>query len=193
MGCNRVRRKLGASGLESFLHITFLWLHLLGVALWVGPQVFLAVAWGPASRQIADLPTRVAAMKTMTRRFGYLGGVGLALIIVAGTYLVFTWRDYYAIPGDTEFTSLRFGVWFIVKMNVLVLMLVVVGLHIVWAGPKQLRLYEAMARGEPVDEAALRRVRAVSMTLSLLGLLLSLVMMVMGVMIGTSEWSFQEV
>ncbi len=178
--------------MESFLHITFTWLHVVGVALWVGPQVFLAVAWGPASRQIEDLPTRVAAMRTMTRRFGYLGGSGLALILIAGTYLVFTWRDYYAIPGDVEFTSLRFGAWFIVKMNVLILMLLVVGLHIAWAGPKQLRLYEAKARGEAVDEAALRRARAVSMTLSLLGLVLSLAIMVMGVMIGTPGWSLQD-
>lgn len=182
-----------ASGLESFLHITFLWLHLLGVALWVGPQVFLAVAWVPASRQIADLPTRVAAMKTMTRRFGYLGGVGIGLIVVAGSYLIATWRDFYAIPEDASFLSLRFGLWFTVKMVVLVVMLAVVGLHMGWAGPKQLRLYEAMARGEPVDEAALRRVRAVSMTLSLLGLALTLAIMVMGVMIGTGSWSFQEV
>ncbi|WBL37210.1 hypothetical protein O0235_06485 [Tepidiforma flava] len=178
--------------MDSTLHIFFTWLHLLGIALWVGPQVFLAVAWAPASRQITDLPTRVAAMKTITRRFGYLGGFGLALILIAGTYLIITWRDYYAIPADTEFTSLRFGVWFIIKMNVLIVMLAVVALHMFWAGPKQLRLYEAKARGEAIDEAALRRARAVSMTLSLLGLLLTLAIMVMGVMIGTGTWSFQE-
>ncbi|QFG02740.1 hypothetical protein [Tepidiforma bonchosmolovskayae] len=179
--------------MDTFLHMTFLWLHILGIALWVGPQVFLAVVWGPASRQIADLPTRVAAMRTITRRFGYLGGLGLALVIVAGTYLVFTWRDYYAIPSDAEFTSLRFGVWFIIKMNVLLVMLAVVALHTFWAGPKQLRLYEAKARGEAVDEGALRRARMVSMVLSVLGLLLTLAIMVIGVMIGTSGWSLQEV
>ncbi len=178
--------------MESFLHILFTWLHLLGVALWVGPQVFLAVAWGPASRQITDFPQRVAAMRTITRRFGYLGGFGLLLIIAAGTYLIVTWREYYAIPADAEFTSLRFGVWFIIKMNVLIVMLVLVALHMVWAGPRQLRLYEAKARGEQVDEAELRRARAVSMALSIAGLLLTLAIMVMGVMIGTGTWSFQE-
>jgi uncharacterized membrane protein len=179
--------------LETFLHIAFLWMHILGIALWVGPQVFLAVAWGPTSRQITDLPARVAAMKTMTRRFGYLGGAGLALIVIAGSYLIATWRDFYAIPEDTSFMSLRFGLWFTIKMVVLLVMLAVVGLHIAWAGPKQLRLYEAMARGEQIDETALRRARAVSMTLSLLGLALTLAIMVMGVMIGTGAWSFQEV
>ena len=33
---------------ENFLHIFFIWLHILGVALFVGPQFFLAFAWVPA-------------------------------------------------------------------------------------------------------------------------------------------------
>jgi uncharacterized membrane protein len=178
---------------ETFLHIFFSWLHILGIAMWVGPQIFLAVAWAPVSRQIEDLPTRVAAIRTMTRRFGYLGAVGLLLIGASGLYLILRWRDHYAIPPDVEFTSLRFGLWFIIKMNVLIVMLAVVALHTLWAGPKQLRLYEAKARGEAVDEDRLRRARTVSMSLSLVGLLLTLALMVIGVMMGTGAWSFQEV
>ena len=98
--------------MENFLHITAIWLHILGIALFVGPQFFLAFAWLPASRGIDDLPTRVKAMRTITTRFGYVGGVGLALIVIAGSYLIATWRSYYAVLDDIGFISLRFGVIF---------------------------------------------------------------------------------
>ena len=99
---------------ENFLHIFFIWLHILGVALFVGPQFFLAFAWVPASRTIDDMTTRIKAMRTITRRFGYVGGVGLALIVIAGSYLVGTWRSFYSQPDDVGFMDLRFGVVFIV-------------------------------------------------------------------------------
>ena len=176
--------------MDDFLHITAVWLHILGIALFVGPQFFLAFAWVPASRQIDDLPTRVQAMRTITRRFGYIGGIGLVLIIGAGTYLISTWRDYYA-AGDIGFTDIRFGVIFIIKMCVLLVMLAIVGVHMLITGPRQMRLMEARAAGQEVPEAELRRVRMWSMALSITGLLLTLIIMVMGVSLATVEYSFK--
>lgn len=179
--------------MEDTLHMTFIWLHILGVALWVGPQFFLAVAWVPASRQITDMPQRVAAMRTITHRFGWLGGFGLALTAIAGTYLIFDWRDHYAVPSDTEFTALRFGVIFIVKMTVLMVMLGVIGIHMFVLGPRQLEKLEAQAHGEFVTEDELRAIRRQSMFLSISGLVLTLAIMVMGVMLNTASWSLQEI
>jgi uncharacterized membrane protein len=178
--------------LDNFLHITAVWVHILGIALFVGPQFFLAFAWVPASRQIADLATRARAMRTITRRFGYIGGIGLVLILVAGTYLIATWRDFYGYPDDAGFTDVRYGVIFIIKMSVLIVMLVLVGLHMFWAGPRQLALMEAQARGEAVEPEQMRRLRMMSMTLSIAGLVLTLAIMVMGVSLSTTEYSFQE-
>jgi uncharacterized membrane protein len=177
--------------MDNFLHISALWLHVLGIALFVGPQFFLAFAWVPASRQIADLKTRATTMRTMTRRFGYIGGIGLLLIIIAGTYLIMTWRDFYSYPDDASFTDIRYGVIFIIKMSVLIVMLILVGLHMFWAGPKQLALMEAQARGEAVADAEVRRMRKISMALSISGLVLTLAIMVMGVSLSTTEYSFQ--
>lgn len=179
--------------MDQFLHILAIWVHVFGVALWVGPQFFLAFAWVPASRKIDDLPNRVAAMRTVTRRFGYIGGTGLAMIIAAGTYLIMDWRDYYGVPEDTEFTSLRFGLWFIIKMTVLLVMLAAVALHMFILGPRQLEKLEERARGLNVDEDELRSIRVQSMMLSIAGLVLTLAIMVMGSMIGTAGWSLQEV
>lgn len=177
--------------MDSTLHIVMIWLHILGIALFVGPQFFIAYAWVPASRQIADLPTRVAAMRTVTRRFGYIGGAGLVLIVFAGSFLISDWRNYYNVPDDVGFTDLRFGVTFIIKMVLLLVMLAVLALHMFVFGPRQLAKLEAQARGEGVTEAELRSVRGQSMVLSISGLVLTLAIMVLGVMLNTANWSLQ--
>lgn len=179
--------------MDNFLHILFIWLHILGVALFVGPQFFLAFAWVPASRGIDDMQTRIKAMRTITRRFGYVGGAGLVLIILAGGYLIGDWRNFYAVPDDTGFTDLRFGVVFIIKMTLLLVMLVALGIHMFILGPRQMDRLEAQARGENVSEAELRKARMQSMTFSILGLVLALAIMVLGAMLNDVSWSLQEV
>jgi uncharacterized membrane protein len=176
--------------LENALHVTAIWMHILGIALFVGPQFFLAVAWVPASRQITDMPDRIQAMRTITRRFGYLGGAGLGLILTAGLYLIATWRSYYG-QHDAGFFELRYGVIFTIKMTVLVVMLASLALHMFIVGPRLLERLEAQANGEPVTEAELRRLRIRSMTLSIASLALTLAIMVMGAMLNTYKFSQQ--
>lgn len=178
--------------MENFLHITAVWLHILGIALFVGPQFFLAFAGIPAARRISDLATRAQAMRIMTRRFGHIGGAGLVLIIAAGTYMISTWRDFYSIDEAAGFTDMRYGVIFIIKMNVLIVMLALVGLHMFWVGPRQLALMEEQARGGNVPAERLTRMRKLSMWTSIAALLLTLVLMVMGVSMATTSYSFQD-
>lgn len=179
--------------MEEALHIAAIWTHILGIALFVGPQFFLAFAWVPASRQIEDMPTRLRAMRTITRRFGYIGGVGLALILIAGTYLIATWRSYYTVDPNESFNDIRFGLVFSIKMTVLLVMLVVVGIHTFKIGPKLVDVMEAQAAGTAVSDADVRRARRNSMILSITGLALTLVIMVMGTMLTTVQWSLQSV
>lgn len=178
--------------MENTLHIAAIWLHILGIALFVGPQFFLAFAWVPASRQISDPMTRITAMRTITRRFGWIGGIGLLCILVAGTYLISTWRDFYSQPSDLGFTDIRYGVIFIIKMSILLVMLVVIGIHTFVVGPKLVNKMEAQARGEGVTDDEVRAVRVQSMVLSITGLLLTLGIMVLGVMLSTQSFSFQS-
>jgi len=58
-----------------------IWAHILGIALYVGPQFFLAFAVVPASRNIADRATRIQLTRTVTRKFGMIGGIGLGLFM----------------------------------------------------------------------------------------------------------------
>ncbi len=177
--------------MDNFLHIAAVWLHVLGIALFVGPQFFLAFAWVPASRTIKDLPTRVAAMRTITTRFGWIGGAGLVLILIGGAYLIATWRDYHNIPEGVAFFDYIYGVVFVVKMIILMVMLVLVGLHMFVIGPSQVDALDERARGEDVPEVRMRRVRITSMALSITGLILTLVIMGMGVSLGATEYSIR--
>ena len=178
--------------MENALHITAIWLHILGIALFVGPQFFLAFAWVPASRRITDMPTRIAAMRTITKRFAYIGGTGLGLILIAGTYLIATWRDFYSMPSDVEFNSVWYGVIFSTKMTVLLVMLIIVGVHTFKVGPKLIDTLEAEALGKNVTAADVRRARRNSMILSISGLVLVLVIMAMGTMLTTTSFSLQN-
>ncbi len=177
--------------MDNFLHIFFIWVHILGVALFVGPQFFMAFAWVPASRRIADPQARIAAMKLITRRFGYIGGAGIVLLVAAGTYLIADWRNYYGVPDDVGFTDVRFGVVFIIKMTLLTVMLAVLAFHMFYLGPRQLEAMEAQANGERISAAEVRKARMMSMTASVLGLLMALALMVMGVMLNSVSWSLQ--
>jgi len=177
---------------ENFLHIAAVWLHVLGIALFVGPQFFLAFAWVPASRQIEDMQTRVAAMRTITTRFGWIGGIGLLLILIGGTYLIMTWRDYHNIVEGTAFFDLRYGVVFVIKMVILVVMIVLVGLHMFVVGPSQVDAMEERARGEDVPDVRMRQIRITSLVLSITGLILALVIMGFGVSLGATEYSLKN-
>lgn len=179
--------------MDNFLHVLFIWMHILGVALLVGPQFLLAFGWVPASRSISNLPERIHALRVMTRRFGYIGGAGIVMIVAAGSYLIADWRDYYAIPEDAAFTSLRFGVVFIVKMTLFTIMLAAIAYHMFFLGPRQLEAIEAQARGERITEAEVRSARRQSMLVSITGLVLALAIMVLGAMLNTVGWSLQEV
>ncbi|HNM78048.1 MAG TPA: hypothetical protein PKI89_06780 [Tepidiformaceae bacterium] len=178
--------------MDNFLHIFFIWMHVLGVALFVGPQFFMAFAWIPASRGIDDMQVRIRAMRTITRRFGYVGGAGLVMLFVAGGYLIGDWRSFYAVSDETGFTDLRFGVVFIIKMTLLTIMLVALGIHMFILGPRQMARLEAQANGEAVSEAALRKARLQSMAFSIFGLVLALAIMVLGAMLNDVSWSLQE-
>lgn len=177
--------------MQNTLHIVFLWIHILGLVLFLGPQFFLAFAWLPASRGIPDPSIRLAAMRTITSRFGWIGGIGLLLLLIGGLYLIGDWRTYYNIPSDVSFTALRFGVVFIIKMCVLAVMLVLLALHTFAVGPRLLSRMEARSAGQDVSDAEIHTLRMRSMALSISVLLLTLVIMVFGVMLNTTSWSLQ--
>ena len=114
------------------------------------------------------------------------------LILIGGSYLISTWRDYHDVGDEIAFFDLPYGVFFVIKMVILMVMLVLVGLHMFVVGPSQVDAMEERARGEDVPEVRMRRIRITSMVLSITGLLLTLVIMGFGVSLSAIEYSLQK-
>ncbi|MFN0095048.1 MAG: hypothetical protein ACKVVT_09770 [Dehalococcoidia bacterium] len=182
---------MGNSDATNIAHIIAIWFHILGIALFVGPQFFLAFAWVPVSRGIADQSVRVDLMRKLTRRFLYIGGLGLVFLVAAGSYLISDWRDFYNIDEDAEFTSIRYGVLFIVKMSLFLVLLAALALHSFVVGPRLIDRIDEQAKGRGASPAEVRSARMASMAVSIAGLLLALTIMVLGVMMNTSDFSIR--
>ncbi len=165
------------------------WLHVLAITLWIGPQVFLFAAAVPAVRTIEDAGVRARVMRVLTARLGWLGWSAMAVIIVTGiTNLFVAAGDVSGSAGDLiRFGSdFRFTRIFWEKMFLVAVALVLTAVHTFSVGPRQLRLMED-ASG---DEAAVRRVRRLSMATSGIALLASIGALYMGAVLSNHDYSF---
>ncbi len=165
------------------------WLHVLAITLWIGPQVFLFAAAVPAVRTIEDGGVRARVMRVLTARFAWLGWSAMAVIIVTGiTNLFVAAGDVSGSAGDLiRFGSdFRFTRIFWEKMFLVAVALVLTAVHTFSVGPRQLRLMED-ASG---DEAAVRRVRRLSIATSGVALLASIGALYMGAVLSNHDYSF---
>ena len=88
-------------------------------------------------------------------------------------------------------TALRYGVVFIIRISLRLVMPAAVAVHAVWRGARLRAASERQADGEAVAAAELRSMRLQSMSLSLIGLALALAVMVLGVLLNTTQWSLR--
>ncbi len=166
-----------------------IWLHVVGVAIWLGGQIVTAAAVIPALRSIGERAHWIDALEAFTSRFGRIGIVAMIVIVVTGGAMVDPRLDMARDFGE-NIGDARWGVIFIVKMSLWLAMIVVIGLHQFVFGPRQLALARAAiaAHGEG-DEAALARVRRLTIALSMIGLLLTLAVAAAGAALGNHGYS----
>jgi uncharacterized membrane protein len=162
------------------------WLHILGVAMWVGPQFFLFIAAVPAVRTIDDTAARARVMRKISTRFGWMAWAALLLIVLTGISNLFQLGADTAI--DLGSPDYRWYHVFTFKMVLMGAMVILTAVHTFVIGPRQLALMES---GESGGEAV--RMRRVSIALSSVALLLSIVVVFLGALLNDHEWSFQEV
>ena len=166
-------------------------LHLIFIAIWVGGQVIIAAVTIPSARRIEDPSTRLQVIEGATRRFGFVAGLSMVAIVLTGGLMVGERIDHVA-PGDLSIFDRRWGWIFVIKMAVWAMMVVVVGLHTFFTGPRQLELNrEAIVAGEAEPNPDLRRYQLRSILLSITGLLLSLVVLGAGAFLANHNFSFQ--
>lgn len=155
-----------------------LWLHILGATIWVGSQVMMFVVVTPSLRAAGDPGARYRVLRSVTRRFGYLGTASLVLLILTGIDNI----DRYA-PADMF--DLRYGYILAVKLALLGVVLVLTVVHTRVIGPQLLAAQESQRTGDAAA-AAIRSLRLRSIAVSSLTLLLSLIILFCAALLRTS-------
>ncbi|HJN39449.1 MAG TPA: CopD family protein [Chloroflexota bacterium] len=176
---------------ETVLSI-LLFIHLSCIAVWIGAQVLTAAAVVPSIRRVEEGAVRIAALETFTQRFNIVAWSSMAGIVITGGLMISERLDQAkAIFGDSIFDS-RWGWIFVIKMTLWLLMIGAVGLHAFVVGPKQLDLNrEALNHDESWAETNLKPFQRRSILLSVVGLILSLLVLGSGAFLGNHHFSFQ--
>jgi len=165
-------------------HAFTVWLHLLAVTVWIGPQIFMFAAAIPALREIGDRELRAKVMRTVVTRFGYMAWAALGVIVLTGISNIFQTTDDFPHVFDYDY---RYAQVFSTKMTVLGATVLLTAVHTWVVGPRQLRL----AEDPNPDEAEAARLRRMSMIISSLVLLGSITVLFLGALLSNHEWSFQ--
>jgi uncharacterized membrane protein len=160
------------------------WLHLLAVSIWIGPQIFMFAAALPAIRLIEDREVRVRVMRFVVYRFGYLAWGAMLVIVLTGISQLFQRTDDFGHVFDSDY---RYFHIFTTKMALLGLTVLLTAGHTFIVGPRQLRLAEE-ADPDPAEAARLRRA---SMIISSLALLASLAVLFAGALLANHDYSFR--
>ena len=160
------------------------WIHIVAVAVWLGPQFFMFLVTVPAVRVIEDPEVRLRVMKVIVTRFGWLAWAAMAVIVLSGVSNLFQEADEFGHIWDSEY---RYFQIFSTKMVLVGLMVVLTALHTFVIRPKQLRILEEM-RSDSTEAAGLRRV---SIIVSSLTLLVSVAVVYAGALLANHDYSFQ--
>jgi uncharacterized membrane protein len=162
------------------------WIHIVAVAVWLGPQFFMFIVTVPAVRVIEDPAVRLQVMRVIVTRFGWLAWAAMAVIVLSGVSNLFQEADDFGHIWDTEY---RYFQIFSTKMVLVGLMVILTALHTFVIGPKQLRLLEEM-RSDSTEAAGLRRI---SIIVSSLALLVSIAAVYAAALLANHDYSFQLV
>ena len=160
-------------------------LHVSAAVLFIGPQVILFLAVIPATWLIEDQRLRRDVTMVVTQRFAKLSAAALVLLLVTGLY-----QFYSVVPTavSDDMMSYRFGMLFMTKMTLFVIVVALVGVHIV-VGKRVGQLTEAAIAGEG-EEFELENARRRSFLLSAILMLVSFAILAFGVVLGRGEFSY---
>ena len=157
-----------------------LWLHILAAVVFIGPQVFLAVVAVPALRTLDDARARQQATRAITRGFGVLGGIALAVLIATGLYNYYS--DSYNPLMDADAHPRYFTIMQI-KLGLVTIVIVLTALHALVLGRRTQSLQESGA-----SESELARARMWSMAASVATLAASIGILLCAALLA-SNWS----
>jgi len=113
-------------------------LHLFGVAVWLGGMVFLGAVAVPAARASGGAEASRALIRRVARKFAMVGGAAWIVIFVTGFGLM-AHRDLKM----SALTETTYGQKILTKLILLLVMGAVVVVHALWQGPAAYRAEDA--------------------------------------------------
>lgn len=125
-------------------------LHVLGVAVWLGGMIFVGAIAVPIARATEGPHGGRALITRITQRFGALGGLAWATILISGGLLL-----QHRNVDMEMLTSTTYGQKLLTKIILLFLMGFAVVVHAMWQGPK-VRFLE-----ETGDAAGVKRMKVI--------------------------------
>jgi copper resistance protein D len=149
-------------------------LHLIGGAVFVGGMVMLGVVASAARGVVADRE-RIALLRVIGRRFLWLGGIALLVVIATGSDMASD-RHVWGHLTDTTY-----GKTLLAKLILVGVVVVLTAVHSFVQGPALSRLRE-QALDRPDDQevqAAIRRRSAQAGIVSVLNLVAALAILVL--------------
>jgi len=161
------------------------WIHIVAVSVWLGPQFFMFLVTVPALRAVDDAEARLRILRVINRRFGWLAWGAMIVIVLTGISNIF--QVGADAPFDLWSTDFKFFHLFSLKMTLLAVVVLLTAVHTFVVGPQQMRLHEEM-RGDAPEMARLRRA---SMILSILSLTGSMTVVLVAMILGDHDYSWQ--
>lgn len=114
------------------------WLHLGGVAMWLGGMLFLGLVVIPVVRANGGIQASRALVTAIARRFGLIGGAAYVLILVTGFGLL----DHRGL-SPSDLPDSEYGRRVLAKLILLLVVGAVVVAHSWIQGPRLRRAEDA--------------------------------------------------
>ncbi|MBM4415019.1 MAG: hypothetical protein FJ035_01855 [Chloroflexi bacterium] len=162
---------------------------MLLAATLVGPQLLLFYAVVPSTWLIDDEGLRRRVTLVVTRRFATMTVVAVVGLVVTGLYQFYN-EAIVPQPVQDSMLDYRWGVIFMTKMTLLVVLVALIAVHGAVFGRRVREASEAVERGE-AETAALERARKGSFLFSTLLLVVSIALLLLGATLGHHPYSLQ--
>ena len=164
-------------------------LHVLAAATLVGGELLLFFAVTPATWIIEDERLRRTITRVVAQRFARLTVGALVVLLVSGLYLL---TSYVPENVRDSMADYRFGGLFVTKMIVVAVLLVVIGVHGMYYGPRIARASEAVIDdgGNESARRDLDNLRRRSFQFSIMMVAVTLAALGLGVVLGNHDYSY---
>lgn len=104
-----------------------IWIHLVFSSIWVGGSIFIGIVLAPLLKKtIPDLNKRISFMVIVGRRFNYLGGSSLLILVITGIYNA---RTFFVQPSLLFESS--YGYILLAKIILVCILFIIYIIHII--------------------------------------------------------------